>query len=175
MRTCAAPGCQNVLIDGRSDKKYCSDRCRQRHRDADQQERKSKNSPVPATGHSPDTATGLKSPPAPPTDAFRRLQGDAVLSNWKPHVTLETDVPDIPEFLRRTDEQRRAGWGHFDCWRAAHPTAPLSAYRRQSEGAVVPAKTIAPMAATDDGPKGLPLDQFVPSNHMAGVTGPAPA
>jgi hypothetical protein len=33
--------------------------------------------------------------------AFRRAQGDAVLSDWKPYVTLETDIPDIPEFLRR--------------------------------------------------------------------------
>jgi hypothetical protein len=66
-------------------------------------------------------------------DHFARLQGDAVLSDWKPHATPETDIPDIPNFLRRTDEQRRAGWDHFDRWRAAHPTAPLSAYRRSPQ------------------------------------------
>jgi len=35
------------------------------------------------------------------SDAFRRLQGDAVLSRWKPYVTLETDLPLIPDYLRR--------------------------------------------------------------------------
>ena len=34
-------------------------------------------------------------------DAFSRLQGDAILSDWKPHLTLDTDIPDIPDFLRR--------------------------------------------------------------------------
>jgi hypothetical protein len=34
-------------------------------------------------------------------DGFGKLQGDAILSDWKPRVTLQTDIPDIPEFLRR--------------------------------------------------------------------------
>jgi hypothetical protein len=48
--------------------------------------------------------------PASEGDAFRRLQGDAVLSRWKPHVTLATDIPDIPDFLRREErsEQEKA-------------------------------------------------------------------
>jgi hypothetical protein len=59
---------------------------------------------VPARGVQAPTAS------APPSDAgfkvnprsaFERLQGDAVLSDWKPTVTFETDIPDIPEFLRR--------------------------------------------------------------------------
>jgi len=39
--------------------------------------------------------------PAATPSAFARLQGDAILSDWKAHVTLETDIPDIPDFLRR--------------------------------------------------------------------------
>jgi hypothetical protein len=34
-------------------------------------------------------------------DGFACLQGDAILSQWKPHVTLETNISDIPDFLRR--------------------------------------------------------------------------
>jgi len=33
---------------------------------------------------------------------FRRLQGDAVLSQWKPDA-LATDIPDIPSALRRLE------------------------------------------------------------------------
>jgi hypothetical protein len=47
-------------------------------------------------------------------------------------VTLETDIPDTPDFLRRGDEQRRAAWDHLDQWRKRHPDLPLSAYRRDA-------------------------------------------
>jgi len=93
-------------------------------------------------------ATSPQAPGNAGLDAFARLQGDAVLSNWKPHVTLETDIPGIPEFLRRRSKAQPA-----------------------------PRYLIAPAAESPltEGPKGLPMDQFAPSNHMAGVTGPAPA
>jgi hypothetical protein len=112
VRACAAPDCQNVLTEGRTDKKYCSDNCRKRHRRSGQQAAESKNSP---------------------SDAFRHLQGDAVLSDWKPHATLETDIPDIPDSLRLGQKQRQGGWDHFDRWHRTHPDQPVSAYRRDTD------------------------------------------
>jgi hypothetical protein len=90
VRVCAAPDCHNGLT-GRSDMRYCSDRCKKRHHRL--------QSPADPGENSRDKAPG---PPVPDkTNAFQRLQGDAVLSNWTPHATLETDIPDIPNFLRR--------------------------------------------------------------------------
>jgi hypothetical protein len=43
---------------------------------------------------------GFPPPPSVPLDAFERLRGDAVLSNWKP-TGDGRGVPDIPEFLKR--------------------------------------------------------------------------
>ena len=113
VRACAAPDCQNVLTEGRTDKKYCSDNCRKRHRRSGQQAAESKNSP---------------------SDAFRHLQGDATLSNWKPGPNAKAeDMPDLPDFLRLGQKQRQGGWEHFDRWRRAHPDLPISTYRRDTD------------------------------------------
>jgi hypothetical protein len=87
--------------------KYCSPDCRYKaarkrareareastHPDDTQVQSGSVTAPAPASPAPHDTAKS--------NDAFERLRGDAVLSDWKPYVTLETDIPDIPEFLRR--------------------------------------------------------------------------
>src|SRR5262249_19673124 len=101
----------------------------------------------------PNTSKSGASPKPSPTplievDTFRRLQGDAVLSNWNPHATLKTDIPDIPEFLQRRSEAQPA---------PRYVTAPTAE------------------SLLTEGPKGLPIGQTPPSSHMAGVTGPAPA
>jgi hypothetical protein len=89
-------------------RKYCDTPCR---KDAyrvrrghprsvprvDDTEALARSVPTP-TLTTPPSDAGYKTDPR---SAFERLQGDAVLSDWRPHVTLETDIPDIPEFLRR--------------------------------------------------------------------------
>ena len=85
--------------------KYCSPACRKeayRQRlkvpsDAAQGQGTAathQNGPVPQGGPSQDPV------PFHP-NAFARLQGDAVLSQWKPSGDGK-DVPPIPEFLRRS-------------------------------------------------------------------------
>ena len=134
VRVCAAPDCQNVLTRGRTDKKYCSDNCRKRHRRSGQQAAESKNSPDKAPEPTSDILSGLKPAPAPSSDAFRHLQGDATLSNWKPGPNAKAeDMPDLPDFLRLGQKQRQGGWEHFDRWRRAHPDLPISTYRRDTD------------------------------------------
>jgi hypothetical protein len=66
--------------------------------------------------------------------AFERLQGDAVLSNWKPGPNAKAeDMPGLPDFLQLGQKQRQGGWEHFDRWRRAHPNLPISAYRRNAD------------------------------------------
>jgi hypothetical protein len=128
-RQCEAPDCGNELPkDLPWNARYCSTRCKGHAARA--RAAAGSDFAVSPGRDKPDTA---KNAVAPADHAFRRLQGDAVLSNWKLRATLETDIPDIPDFLRRTQEQRQAGWGHFDRWRATHPGLPISTYRRDAD------------------------------------------
>jgi hypothetical protein len=51
--------------------------------------------------------------------AFEQLRGDAILSDWKPHITLATDMPPIPGFL-----QRPLGPPHQPCARCGKSFQP---------------------------------------------------
>jgi len=89
---------------------FCSARCKQ----ANYRWRLSRNTEAPGPGVR-SAVTGplqdieiikekrplFRSARPQESEAFRRLQGDAVLSRWKPYVTLETDLPQIPDCLRR--------------------------------------------------------------------------
>src|SRR5262245_46792250 len=89
--------------------RYCSPNCRKNASRA--------RHGLATHANSTEPHTALVTPPSPPPESsaspskpdlspFDRLRGDAVLSNWKPHVTLETDIPGIPEFLRRKTEEK---------------------------------------------------------------------
>ena len=122
-RHCQAPDCNNPLpADLPWNARYCSIACKSAAARA--REAVGNDFAVSPGPGAPDTAK-------PTPDAFRHLQGDAVLSDWKPHAALETHILDIPNFLRRSNEQRKAAWDRFDHWRAAHPNLPPSAYRHE--------------------------------------------
>src|SRR5262249_49808369 len=104
-RHCQAPGCTQLLpADLPWNARYCSTRCRKA---ADLVRRRQES--VAASPRPPDKAGEATNAQPPNQDAFQRLQGDAVLSDWKPHSTPDTNIPDIPNFLRRTPEQRKEG------------------------------------------------------------------
>jgi hypothetical protein len=110
-RQCQAPGCNNVIAGtARADARYCSDACRQRARYDAIREKNDANLPdigppenLTDTHEKSQLNQGPKIDPRK-TDPFARLQGDAVLSNWKPSSNAKAeDIPDIPDFLGRAD------------------------------------------------------------------------
>jgi hypothetical protein len=83
---CQGPGCKEALPPHLpSNARYCSTACKS----AAQRERRALGRD-PAVSPHPDGSD----------TAFKRLQGDAVLSRWRP-TGDGRDVPDIPDFLRR--------------------------------------------------------------------------
>lgn len=102
-RECEAPGCSNVIAPtARADARYCSTACRTRA------SRYKNDAQLPDTAppenvtfnQEKDEQNQRPKMDTQKTNHFAELQGDAVLSNWKP-TGDGRDVPDIPDFLRR--------------------------------------------------------------------------
>ena len=85
--------------------RYCSNACREAAETA--------RAAAGALRHPSGYLSSCQSAATP--TAFSGLQGDAVLSDWKPSLNAKPeDMPDIPDFLRISQERRKQAWMEYD-------------------------------------------------------------